>query len=73
LVASRQHAYFVDMADFQSRAQMKMPMGDGDLSVKTNFFLVYSKVRLERSNVEMQALIFRKGTGNTNIVWLRES
>lgn len=73
LVANRDRSYFIDIADFQNRAQSKTPLGDADFAVKTNFFLVYSKVRLERSNVDMQALIYRKDTGNTTIVWLRES
>lgn len=73
LVADRNHAYFVDIADFQNRAHSETALADTDFAVKTNFFLVYSCVRLERANVQMQTLIYRKGTGNTTILWLRES
>jgi hypothetical protein len=34
--------------------------------------MVYSKVQWERANLNMQALIYRKDTGNTTIMWLRE-
>lgn len=72
LVSSRSHAYFIDTKDFQTRAQVDVPMGDNDLAVKTNYFLVFNKVRWERANLNMQALIYRKDTGNTTVKWLRE-
>ncbi|HXA47693.1 MAG TPA: type II secretion system minor pseudopilin GspK [Burkholderiaceae bacterium] len=72
LVASRAHAYFLDTMDFQNRAQLAAPLGDADIAVSTNFFLVFNKVQWERANVDMQALIYRKRTGNTTVMWLRE-
>jgi len=72
LVSTRNQAYFVNTVDFQTRGQIKMPLTDGDIDVKTDYFMVYSKVRMERANLAMQALIYRKKTGNTTIMWLRE-
>lgn len=73
LISSRSHAYFIDTKDFQTRAQTDvLPSGDNDLAVKTNYFLVFNKVRWERANLNMQALIYRKDTGNTTVMWLRE-
>jgi general secretion pathway protein K len=72
MLASRSRAYFIDTKDFQNRAQSSVPMGENDLSVKTNYFLVFNKVHWQRANLNMQALIYRKDTGNTTIMWLRE-
>ncbi|HEY8024992.1 MAG TPA: type II secretion system minor pseudopilin GspK [Burkholderiaceae bacterium] len=72
LVATRNQAYFLNAVDFQTRAQIKTALNDGDIDVKTDYFMVYSKVRMERANLAMQALIYRKKTGNTTIMWLRE-
>jgi general secretion pathway protein K len=72
LVSTRNQAYFVNAVDFQTRGQVKMPLTDNDIDVKTDYFMVYSKVRMERANLAMQALIYRKKTGNTTIMWLRE-
>jgi general secretion pathway protein K len=72
LIASRAHAYFVDTKDFQNRAQADVPLGDNDLSVNTHYFLVFDKVKWDRANLNMQALIYRKDTGNTTVKWLRQ-
>jgi general secretion pathway protein K len=72
LVASRSRSYFRDTMDFQGRAQLAAPLGDADIAVSTNFFLVFNKVQWERANLDMQALIYRKRTGNTTVMWLRE-
>lgn len=72
LISSRAHAYFIDTIDFQNRAQTNVSAGDNDIAVKTNYFLVFDKVRWERANLTMQALIYRKDTGNTTVKWLRE-
>jgi len=72
MVASRSHAYFVDTKDFQNRVKAEVPIGENDLSVKTNYFLIFNKVHWQRANLDMQALIYRKDTGNTTIMWLRE-
>jgi general secretion pathway protein K len=70
LIAGRAHAYFKDTADFESRAQGKA-LGTG-IATQTHYFFVNGKVQMDRAYLEMQALIYRKDTGNTTIKWLRE-
>lgn len=68
LIAGRDHAYFKDTADFENRADMK----SSGIATQTHYFFVNGKVHMDRANLEMHALVYRKNTGNTTIKWLRE-
>jgi general secretion pathway protein K len=68
LIADRDHAYFKDTADFENRADSK----SSGIATQTHYFFVNGKVQIDRANVGMQALIYRKNTGNTTVKWLRE-
>ncbi|MET3130951.1 general secretion pathway protein K [Oxalobacteraceae bacterium GrIS 1.11] len=70
LIASRGQAYFRDDGDFENRAHGALV--PGELELQSHYFLVNGKVRIERAGLEMQALIYRKNTGNTTVKWLRE-
>ncbi|PRC94358.1 type II secretion system minor pseudopilin GspK [Solimicrobium silvestre] len=72
MIASRSHAYFITTNDFQSRAQVDVPSGKFDIAVSTSFFMVFNKVQWDRASLNMQALIYRKSSGNTTVMWLRE-
>ena len=72
LVAMRDRAYFVSPVDFQTRAQTGSSADENSIDVKTDYFMVYSKVQMGKADLAMQALIYRKKTGNTTIMWLRE-
>ncbi len=45
------------------------------IDVKSDYFLVYSKVRLERAALDAEALIWRQASsgGRTTLVWIREN
>ena len=68
LVASRAKAYFKDGKDFAFRAGIAPAM---PIATTTDYFLVNGKVRIDRASLDMQALIYRKKTGNTTIKWVR--
>lgn len=74
LVASRQTAWFKDEPDFQSRLHAQAPAAVAkQVVVTTDYFLVNGKVRLNRAEMQMQALIERKGFNPPKVLWIRES
>ena len=44
---------------------------NSEASVTTNYFLVNGKVRINRAELDVQALIERNGA-NTKLIWIRE-
>ena len=76
LVTTRDSAYFRDLTDFTSRwTNKQVPAPDATLvSTSTNYFIVHGKVRLNRSALDVDALIERTpGTGLTRIAWIHEN
>jgi len=72
LVNNRQRVYYRQMSDFTTAIQGKTVLGAVD--VKTNYFLVFSRVRLDRAALDTQALLYRNPIGmQTNLVWVREN
>jgi general secretion pathway protein K len=67
LVASRKQAYFRAISDLQTRLNGKKPIEKVELGVKSNYFLVSSRIRLDRAALDAQALIER-GVGDNNQV-----
>lgn len=73
MIASRDRAYFLDLADFKQRFPDKIAkMKDEDVDVGTNYFFVNGKVRLSRSALEVNALIERTLVA-TKVLWVREN
>jgi general secretion pathway protein K len=78
LVANRDRAPFKDVADFQSRfAGQTLSPDAATIAVRTDYFIVDGKVKLNRAGLEVLALIERTGsvTGPvaSRIVWVREN
>jgi general secretion pathway protein K len=71
LVAYRDRTYFLTLAQVAQALPGKQ-LPTNDLSVNTDFFIVYGKVRLDRATQEMRALIDRSG-GNPKVLWIREN
>ncbi len=69
LVASRAQAYFRDAQEFERRAALSPAAGA--ISVGSDYFLVNGVVHLDRAALNLQALIYRKKTGNTTVKWVR--
>ncbi len=73
IVASRATAHFRDVNDFVQRFPAKpLNAAAGDVSVRTEFFIVNGKVRLSRASLELLSLIERSGS-TTKVVWIREN
>lgn len=74
LVASRKTAEFKDKADFSTRTNGKVAPNAITFDVKSNFFLVESRVRLDRATLSTQALIQRKANPlSATLVWIRQN
>ena len=73
LVTSRNTASFRYIPDFTERLPGKsLSVSNLEASVTTDFFLVNGKVRMNRAELEVQALIERNET-NTKLIWIREN
>lgn len=74
LVSSRDRVWFNDVTDFTRRLEsMGKQVGEtASLSVSTSYFLVNGDVRLNRANLQMQALVERNAQA-TRLIWIRES
>ena len=73
IVISRKTAYFRSKAELLSRLSVQpASLGDTEVSVGSNFFLVYGDVRLSRAALQVQSLIERTQAG-TNLIWIREN
>lgn len=72
LVTSRNTASFRYIADFTGRLPgNSLSVSNLEASVMTNYFLVNGKVRMNRAELDVQALIERNGA-NTKLIWIRE-
>ena len=73
LVASRNTASFRFISDFTERLPgNSLSVSNLEASVSTNYFLVNGKVRINRAELDVQALIERDGT-ITKLIWIREN
>ena len=74
LVAARKTAYFKDEADFKLRLNNNKVVDQVKVAVITEYFLVKSKVRLDRAALDAEALIRRQNVPSwpTTLVWIRE-
>jgi general secretion pathway protein K len=80
VVSSRNRGvYYRDIAGFTSVAQvaaaLRATAGAAmvTVAVKSNYFLAFSRVRLDRASLDTQSLLSRPGTPNTSVVWIREN
>ena len=74
MIASRERAYFLSLTDFKHRFQDKTStVADKDLSVATHFFIVNGKVKMQRSALDVSALLERADDTSTSVLWIREN
>jgi general secretion pathway protein K len=80
VVSSRNRGvYYRDVAAFTSVTQvaaaMRATAGAAmvTVAVKSNYFLAYSRVRLDRAALDTQSLLSRPNAPNTSVVWIREN
>lgn len=73
IVASRQQAYFRDVNDLVQRfPDRPLSAAVNDVSVRTEYFIVNGKVRLDRAALEVVSLVERIGR-DAKVVWIREN
>jgi general secretion pathway protein K len=80
VVSSRNRGlYYRDVSGFTSVAQVAAALRATagvamvTVAVKSNYFLAFSRVRLDRASLDTQSLLSRPGTPNTSVVWIREN
>ncbi|MET0323165.1 MAG: type II secretion system minor pseudopilin GspK [Duganella sp.] len=76
LVNKRKQGYFYrDKADYTKEQQLlaanRQPAGRYD--VRSSYFLVYSRVRLDRAALDAVSLLQRGSNGMSTVVWIREN
>ncbi|WP_230404248.1 MULTISPECIES: type II secretion system minor pseudopilin GspK [Undibacterium] len=73
MIATRDRSFFRDFAQFQLNFPDKLnEAAKKDVSFSTHYFVVNGKVRLNRSNLEVNSLIERLGQ-RTQILWVKEN
>jgi general secretion pathway protein K len=71
--------YYRQDADFSSLPQIAAARTQAatvkavPVSIKSNYFLAYSRVKLDRASLDTQSLLRRPSVGNTSVVWIREN
>ena len=74
MIASRDRAYFRTIDEFKTRFEDKLKaMSSKDLAVSTSFFIVNGKVKMNRSALDVSALIEREENASTTVLWVREN
>jgi general secretion pathway protein K len=76
LVVRRQRAAWRDINYFSSEIGESRPITPGAAGVRSDWFLVSSRIRLDRAALDAEALIHRFPTliagGGTQVVWIRQ-
>lgn len=70
IVASRQQAYFRDLNDLAARFPGR-DLALSGLAVRTNYFIVNGRVRLDETALDVVALVRRDGS-DAKVAWLRD-
>jgi general secretion pathway protein K len=75
LAARRKQAYFLDLNNFQGAITSGKQAVAGSYDIKSSYFLVASKVRLDRAALDSEALIYRNSEigWQTRIEWIRQN
>ena len=75
MVNTRKGAYYRQMSDFTQQPQMGVAQRKAavDVDVRSDYFLAYSQVKLDRAALDTVSLLSRAQTGLTTVVWIREN
>jgi general secretion pathway protein K len=75
MVNTRKGAYYRQMADFMAQPQMGVTQRKTavDVDVRSDYFLAFSQVKLDRAALDTVSLLSRAPTGLTTVVWIREN
>ncbi|RYF03828.1 MAG: general secretion pathway protein GspK [Oxalobacteraceae bacterium] len=76
LVAQRKQAPWKNMGDFTNVLSGRVVTAANSADVKSDWFLVDSRIRLDRAALDAQSLIYRPSgmvAGGTRVMWTREN
>ena len=75
IVEKRKRAPWRDIAQFQSELKPGTQTVPDSISVESKYFLVQSRIRLDRAALNAESLISRSGIigGGTKVVWTRQN
>lgn len=73
LVERRKQASFRDIENFKLRLNNKILLDELTLTVGSEFFLVQSRIRLDRANLDSEALVERPIDGQTTVLTIRQN
>ncbi|RZT05858.1 general secretion pathway protein K [Duganella sp. CF402] len=73
MVSARKKAWYLNIGDFSGKPQVSGKPIKALWDVRSDYFLAYSRVRLDRATLDTQALLYRPGTKPlTEVKWIRE-
>ncbi len=75
MVNTRKTVFYRDKGGFKGTAQMLNKQNQPDealYDVRSEYFLAYSRVKLDRATLETQSLLSRSGPRPTKVEWIRE-
>lgn len=75
MVNTRKGAYYRQMSDFTQQPQMGAAQRQTavPVDVRSDYFLAFSQVKLDRAALDTVSLLSRAPTGITTVVWIREN
>ncbi len=71
LVVARKRSPFVNVGTFKQHVNKPLLLQDSDLDCRSDYFLVMSRIKLDRAELVSWSLIHRDQNG-TQVVWIRE-
>lgn len=73
IIARRDRAYFRSFVEFKNNFPTMIDDSETDfISCDTSYFVIHGKVKLNRSNLEVHALVHREDI-KTQVMWVKES
>jgi general secretion pathway protein K len=75
MAAARKQAWWKSKADFSAQLAARIPgrtPPDSTYDVRSDFFLVQSRVKLDRAALNAEALIFRSSRFKADLMWIRQ-
>lgn len=75
MVNTRKGAYYRQMPDFTQQPQMGAAQRKTavPVDIRSDYFLAFSQVKLDRAALDTVSLLSRAPTGITTVVWIREN
>jgi len=71
LVVARKRAPFINVGTFKDNARKPLLLQDSDVDCRSDYFLVMSRIKLDRAELVSWSLVHRDQNG-TQVVWIRE-